>query len=94
MEFEWDEDKSEACFAQRGFDFAYVAHAFLDPQRILRPDHRWEYGEPRLQMLGAVQGRVFFVAYTMRGKAIRIISARKANQREVKAYENGSFEAQ
>ena len=22
MEFEWDETKSEACFAERGFDFA------------------------------------------------------------------------
>ncbi len=31
MEFEWDDAKSDACFKQRGFDFAYVLHCFLDP---------------------------------------------------------------
>jgi uncharacterized protein len=25
---EWDELKSEACFRERGFDFAYVVRAF------------------------------------------------------------------
>jgi uncharacterized DUF497 family protein len=59
MDFEWDETKSEACFVQRGFDFAYG---------------------------------VFVVVYTTRTHAIRIISARKANTREVKQYENGSTE--
>ncbi len=59
MDFEWDETKSEACFVQRGFDFAYG---------------------------------VFVVVYTTRTHAIRIISARKANTREVKHYENGSTE--
>ena len=24
MEFEWDDAKSDACFADRGFDFAYA----------------------------------------------------------------------
>ena len=59
MDFEWDETKSETCFVQRGFDFAYG---------------------------------VFVVVYTTRTHAIRIISARKANTREVKQYENGSTE--
>ena len=40
MEFEWDAAKSEACFVQRGFDFEYVAHAFIDPRRVVRPDRR------------------------------------------------------
>ena len=34
----------------------------------------------------------FFVAYTVRGETVRLISARKANEREVKAYENGAIE--
>ena len=38
MEFEWDDAKSDACFADRGFDFAYVAHAFLDEDRIVGVD--------------------------------------------------------
>ena len=54
-------------------------------------DHRYEYGEERLQILGQVQGRIFHVVFTMRGAAIRIISARKANLREGNDYENGAF---
>ncbi len=92
MEFEWDETKSDACFTQRGFDFAYVLRAFLDPDRLIRKDHRWDYGEDRYQVLGTIAGRIFFVAYTIRGSVIRIISARKANQREVHDYENSTRE--
>lgn len=87
MEFEWDQAKSEACFTERGFDFAYVLSAFWDPGRLIRRDARWDYGEDRYQLLGAIEGRVFFVAYTHRGTVFRIISARKANRREVKRYE-------
>ena len=92
MEFEWDQDKSDACFIARGFDFAYVLRAFMDADRLIHKDTRWDYGEDRYQMLGAIGGRVFFVAYTIRGTVLRIISARKANQREVDDYENSERE--
>ena len=90
MEFEWDQAKSDECFAERGFDFAYALYAFLDPERKVRQDNRWDYGEDRYQMVGAVAHRVFVVVYTVRRNVIRIISARKANQREVQDYENGT----
>jgi len=35
MEFEWDEAKSDACFARRGFDFVYALQAFIDPDRLI-----------------------------------------------------------
>ncbi|GAB6060839.1 BrnT family toxin [Desulfonatronum parangueonense] len=85
-----DPDKSDRCYEQRGFDFAYVLRAFLDSRRVVRKYLRWNYGEERYHLLGKIEGRVFFVAFTFRGKAIRIISARKANQREVKTYEDSS----
>jgi uncharacterized protein len=93
MEFEWDAAKSEACFTQRGFDFAYVLHAFSDPNRLISRDVRWDYGEVRYQLLGAMEHRVFIVVYTLRGSRIMIISARKANRREVSIYENGTRES-
>jgi len=65
-----------------------VLRAFLDPDRLIKEDTRWNYGEDRYQLLAAIDQRVFFVVYTLRGTAIRIISARKANQREVQDYEN------
>ena len=90
MEFEWDDAKSDACFTQRGFDFAYAIRAFLDDDRIVGQDRRWDYGEDRYRLLGAIEGRVFVVIFTMRDSAIRIISARKANRKEVRAYEQNT----
>lgn len=86
MEFEWDEAKSEACFRERGFDFAHAVRVFLDPDRLVEPDDRLDYGEARYRVLGQVDGRVFAVVYTPRGHGFRLISARKANQREVRRY--------
>ena len=87
MEFEWDDAKSGACFTHRGFDFAYALRAFLDEDRIVGRDRRWDYVEERYRLLGAIEGRVFVVIYAIRGSAIRIISVRKANEREVREYE-------
>ncbi|CDS52660.1 Phage protein [Polaromonas sp. CG9_12] len=92
MNFEWDEDKSERCFTQRGFDFTYAAQAFFDPRRIVNADTRLNYGEERYQMMGMGEKRLFAVVYTPRDGAMRIISARKANQREVKHYEDSTHE--
>ena len=89
MEFEWDEAKSEACYAERGFDFAYAVRVFLDRGRLIEPDDRFDYGEPRQRVLGRIDGRVFVVVYTPRGRRFRLISARKANRREVRRYEAG-----
>ena len=80
MEFEWDDAKSNDCFLGRGFDFAYAIRAFLDANRIDGRDRRWDYGEDRYRLLAAIEGRVFVLIYTMRGSAMRIISARKANK--------------
>jgi len=87
MEFEWDDAKSEACLAHRGFDFEYAVRVFLDPDRIVGRDRRWDYGEDRYRLLGSIEGRVFVLIYTVRGSAIRLISARKANRKEVRDYE-------
>ena len=46
-------------------------------------DRRRDYGEVRYRLLGTVDGRAYVVVYTMRGPAVRIISARKANPKEV-----------
>ena len=65
-----------------------AAKVFGDPQRKVKLDSRFIYGEDRYLALGRVDDRVLTIVYTMRNDAIRIISARKANSREVKKYEN------
>ena len=92
MEFEWDDAKSEACFHERGFDFEYAAQAFFDPQRQVAPDTRRAYGEDRFLLVGRIAHRVFVVVYTPRAGACRIISARKANLREVQVYDRHAQE--
>ena len=87
VNFEWDAQKSEACFQQRGFDFAYVLRAFFDPLKVVEEDTRHDYGEARFQLLGKIEHRLFAVVYTNRQEAVRIISARRANQREAQYYE-------
>lgn len=87
MNFEWDESKSETCFIDRGFDFLYATQAFFDPNRILHEDTRYSYGEERYQLFGIIEQRLYLVVFTQRHGVTRIISARKANQREVRQYE-------
>jgi uncharacterized protein len=90
MEFEWDDAKSSACYAERGFDFGYVVQVFLDRGRMVEIDDRFDYGETRYRILWRIEGRLYAVVYTLRGPLIRLISARKANQREIRHYEQGT----
>ena len=88
MEFEWDETKRQTNLHQHRVDFVRVLAAFSDPDRKSAIDDRKDYGEVRFNLLAKVGGRVFHVTYTLRGDVIRIISARKANEREQKRYES------
>jgi uncharacterized DUF497 family protein len=90
MDFKWDLAKSNACQQSRNFDFAYVISVFLDTTLLIEHDQRWDYGEERFRALGVIEGKVYMVVFTKRNKAIRIISARRANSREVKRYEKNS----
>ena len=64
MEFEWDGEKSEACAKARRFNFDYAAFAFFDPNRIVKPDTRYNYGEERFELMGLIDGRLYVVVYT------------------------------
>ena len=85
MDFEWDDAKNDACFTDRGFDSAYE-------DRIVSEDRRWDYGEDRYRLLGAVEGRGVRGDLHHAGLTIRIISARKANRREVREYEQNTVD--
>ena len=55
---------------------------FMDLHRLDSEDSRRDYREERRLTLGKIEQRLFAVAYTRRGPVIRLISARKANERE------------
>ncbi|WP_321940083.1 BrnT family toxin [Paraburkholderia sp. J8-2] len=54
---------------------------------VYQVDTRKEYGEERYRGFGYIDGRLHMVAFTFRDGTMRVISLRKANPREVKAYE-------
>ena len=85
MPFEWDETKRNRNVEQHGVDFLDVAPLFND--RVVESvDNRNDYREIRIRCLGMLGGRVYAVIYTWRGDNRRLISARKANVREQRAY--------
>ena len=85
MAFEWDEDNREAHLVKHGVDFRLMP-ALFDGPTDETVDDRSNYGETRINALGEIEGRVYFVTYTWRGPNRRIISARKANGREQGKY--------
>ena len=87
MVFEWDDRKAAQNAAKHGVPFDYAARVFLDPHRLDSEDTRRDYSEERRLSLGKIDGRLFAVAYIPRGTTIRLISARKANEREQRKYD-------
>ena len=85
-DFEWDEAKAVSNLAKHGVPFAYAALVFLDPDRVDFDASQPELAEVRRKAIGVIEGRVFAVVYTMRGTVIRIISARRCNSKEARAY--------
>lgn len=86
MEFEWDDRKANSNLIKHGVGFATAIAVFADESRRTEADLRHDYGERRYTTIGRVGERVYVVTFTMRGNAVRIISARKANRREVATY--------
>jgi uncharacterized protein len=87
LRFERDAAKCELNVRERGLDFADAVSTFEDAARKIWKDDRRDYGERRYSMLAKNAGRIFSVTFTMRNGVVRIISFRKANQREVVRYE-------
>ena len=85
MLFEWDESKRQANFTKHGVDFE-VAPVVFSGITVTVMDTRKDYGEARCITLGTLQGRVVVVVHTQRGETTRIISMRKANEREQRIY--------
>jgi uncharacterized DUF497 family protein len=83
--FEWDEAKRERNIRDRKIDFIDILPLF-EGEVVEIEDNRFDYGETRIKCFGERNDRVYVVIYTWRGENRRIISARKANAREQRAY--------
>ena len=77
----FDPAKRAATLAERGLDMARAGEVFGGATLTLEDDRK-DYGEPRLITLGRLDGRMVVLVWTPREGARRIISLRKANDRE------------
>jgi uncharacterized DUF497 family protein len=86
VRFEWDPAKNERNIDERGLDFADAPELWQSPM-IVWPDRRRDYGENRYNALGNLRGRIVVVTFTLRDVDVcRVISMRKANERETAFY--------
>src|SRR5450830_838341 len=92
-EFEWDAVKAAQNEADHGISFEMARDVFKDPVAIEWLDDRKDYGEDRYVIIGMVDNRLLYVAYAMRGEAIRTISTRGAEPHERRQYheDNGGY---
>jgi len=86
MEFEWDENKNQSNREKHGIDFNDAKEVFKDESKKVSLDLRKDYSESRWKIVGKIYGSIITVIYTMRDKAVRIISARKASKNERDEY--------
>lgn len=91
LKVEWDEDKAHSNGRKHGVTFDEAVTVFADALAMTIHDRDHSDDEDRYVIMGeSDQQRLLVVSFTDREDAIRIISARVANRRERKKYEEGS----
>lgn len=85
MRFKWDDEKSEANRTKHGIDFETAKEMWLDENRVeISAPHPVE---DRNILIGRAHNKLWTAVYTLRGGAIRLISVRRARQKEARLYE-------
>lgn len=84
MRFEWDPAKNELNIEKHKVSFEEAAEIWDDPDLLI-------VHAKRLMAIGRTYAMLLSVVHTERGEdAVRIISARRATERERKSYERNA----
>lgn len=85
--FEWDKGNIEKNWERHKVSFVECEEVFFNKPLIIREDEPHSQVETRYYALGKTDNeRLLFMVFTMRGKKIRVISARDMNRKERKIY--------
>jgi uncharacterized protein len=87
MKLEFNEAKRNKTLQERGLDFARAVEIF-DGIHFTGQDKRMDYEEDRFITVGWMDDSLVVMVWTPRGEVRRIISMRKANDREKTLYAN------
>lgn len=86
--FEWDKGNVDKSFDKHGITPNEAEEIFIDENLWLQDDVNHSQREERFTAIGkTTQNNMLFIAFTVRGTKIRIISARRANIKERREYE-------
>ena len=85
MLIEFDAAKHAATLSARGLDMARAGEVFAGATLTVEDDRR-DYGEDRFITIGFLDGAMVVLVWPPRDGAYRIISMRKANERERALY--------
>jgi len=85
MEFTWSEAKRAANLKAHGLDFVDAPRVF-EGVTFTFEDDRFSYGERRFVTLGLLAGVPVSLVHTETDHEIRVISFRKATNREAQIY--------
>ena len=85
MEFTWSEAKRAANLKAHGLDFVDAPRVF-EGVTFTFEDDRFSYGEQRFVTLGLLAGVPVSLVHTETDHEIRVISFRKATNREAQIY--------
>jgi len=96
FQFTWDEEKARINLKKHGISFYAAAGVFFDDDAFIEfnsLDRRT--GEERFDITGTADGQIIFVVYVERvtvedEDVFRIISARLADRKERKRYDDGA----
>ncbi len=85
--FDWDQDNAEKNWERHRVSQEEAEDIFFNEPLVVRGDVRHSQQEKRYFALGRTsRGRSLFVAFTIRGTLIRVISVRDMNRREREPY--------
>lgn len=85
MKTEFDPVKDATNQAKHGLSLADFAG--FDAVPVVLVDDRADYGETRYRAFGRIDGIGHAIVYTMRGMIMRLISFRRAHEKEMRRYE-------
>jgi len=85
IEIEYDPVKDQANLIKHGLSLASFVELDWEKAKIMK-DQRTGYGENRYVAVANLAGRLHITCFTLRGEIFRVISLRRANKREHRAY--------
>lgn len=92
--FEWDEGNADKNWLLHRVSCLECEEVFFRRPLVTAKDEKHSSKEPRGFALGITNaGRRLFIAFTIRGDRIRVISARDMSRRERRIYDHAQEEA-